>query len=82
MKAIILATCLFACSTGAMADVSASPLPAGEPAGVHQAQLSNGTGMIILAGAAAIGMGIALAVSNNHSGTPPVTSTSTTGTSP
>jgi hypothetical protein len=62
------------------------PLPAGKPAGVHQAQLEDGNGMFLVAGAALVGITIALATASNNVSTPaqtsPASSTSTTGTSP
>jgi hypothetical protein len=59
------------------------PLAPGRPAGIQNAQLwDNGTGMIVLAGAALIGIGVALATASNGS-TPPASATvATTGTSP
>ena len=63
-----------------------APLSAGKPAGVHQAQLEGGNGMFVVAGAALVGITVALATASNDSsqptGTSPVTSTSTTGTVP
>ena len=60
------------------------PLPPGKPAGVRQALLENGTGMLVVAGGAAIGIDIALATANNGPSAAPATnpSSSTTGTSP
>jgi hypothetical protein len=58
-----------------------SPLPPGKPAGVKAAQrwYDDNTAWIVM-GAAAVGIGIALAVSNDDNGTaPPVV---TSGTSP
>jgi hypothetical protein len=65
------------------------PLASGKPAGLHNAQLENGTGMLVVAGAALIGITVGLATAgsgatNNTGATSPPTSTSTstTGTSP
>jgi hypothetical protein len=72
----LLAVALTASS--AMADDSSAPLPAGKPAGTHQAALA-GSGLFLLLGAAAIAAGIAIVVSNSNGGNP---ATSTTGTAP
>jgi len=63
-------------------------LPAGKPAGLRQAQLEDGNGMLLVAGAALVGITIALATASNNVSQPPGTSpgagtsTSTTGTNP
>ncbi len=74
---------------GAFAAQSVSPLPAGKPAGIHRAQLDeDGNGMLLVAGAALVGIAIALATSSNDvaaaPGTTPAGSvtTSSTGTNP
>jgi hypothetical protein len=72
----VLAAALTA--SNAMADTTSAPLPAGKPAGVHQAALA-GSGLFLLLGAAAIAAGIAIVVSNNNGGHP---TTSTTSTAP
>jgi hypothetical protein len=67
-----------------------TPLAAGKPAGLHRAQLTDdGNGMFIVAGAALVGITIALATASNDvsqpTGTSPAggsSSTTTTGTSP
>lgn len=66
-------------ASGAFAAESVAPLPAGKPAGVHQATLE-GPGILILAGLAIVGIGIAFAVSNNGKNTPTTPTTSSTGT--
>jgi hypothetical protein len=74
---------------GATADTSA-PLAPGRPSGVHTAQFERGTGMYIVAGAALIGITVALASAGNGTsanstgaaGGGSSSSTSTTGTSP
>ena len=75
MLAPILAVVLTASSAFAADD---APLPAGKPAGVHQAALASST-LFFLLGAAVIAGGIAIAVSNNNGNN---VSTSTTGTAP
>jgi hypothetical protein len=78
----VIACVLFASS--AFAD--SVPLSPGKPAGVHKAQFYEGNGIYILAGAALIGVGIALAVSSGNGASPTVATTSattsTSGTSP
>lgn len=61
------------------------PLPAGKPAGVHHAQMEGGTGMLIVAGGALAGIGIALATADNGAPGTPGTSPAnppTTSTTP
>jgi len=62
----------------------ATSLPAGKPAGLQQAQLENGNGMFVVAGAALVGITIALATASNDASQPTATTpaTSTTGTNP
>jgi hypothetical protein len=88
MKAFVVTATLLAFSaSGALAALNDGALTAGKPAGVHQAQLRGGTGMFIVAGAAAIGFAVALATAGDGPGpanpgggstTPPATSTTTT----
>ena len=65
-----------------------APLPAGKPAGLRQAQLEDGNGMFLVAGAALVGITIALATASNNVSQPTGTSpgststTTTTGTGP
>lgn len=63
----ILAVTLSA--SGALA-ANAPPLAPAKPAGVHQAQLQDGTGMIVVAGAALVGITIALATASDGPSTP------------
>ena len=72
---------LLLCATPALA---AEPLAPGKPAGLRQAQPENGTGMLVVAGGAAIGIGIALATADNGPSGPANTtpSNSTSGTTP
>ena len=61
---------------------SASPLSPGKPAGVRQADLLDGqNGMFVVAGAALVGITIALATAGNGA-TTPNTATSTSSTTP
>ena len=90
VSATILSCLMFAASaSGAYADVNA-PLAPGKPAGVRNAQFEDGNGMLVVAGAALVGIAVVLATTGNGvSGTNKVpgststsTSTSTTGTTP
>jgi hypothetical protein len=76
-------------AVGATADTGT--LTPGRPAGVHTAQFERGTGMYIVAGAALIGITVALATAGNGTsanstgaagGGGSSSSSSTTGTSP
>jgi hypothetical protein len=62
------------------------PLAPGKPAGVRHAQMEDGTGMLIVAGGALVGIGIALATADNGApgtpGTSPTNPPTTTGTAP
>ena len=86
MKApfVTVSSVLLLTLSGAWAAEQVTPLPAGKPAGLHQAQLEDGNGMLVVAGAALVGITIGLATASNDAsqptGTTPVTST--TGTSP
>jgi hypothetical protein len=75
----LLGVALFA--PAALAD-NAPPLEPGKPAGVSRAQLENGQGMLIVAGGALVGIGIALATADNgpqaSSTSPAVSAPSTT----
>jgi hypothetical protein len=86
---VICTALILSASTAWAFDSSATPLAAGKPAGLHQAQLlEDGNGMLLVAGAALVGITIALATASNDvsqaSGTSPgsSSSTSTTGTNP
>lgn len=80
---VICSALLFSTST-----LYAEPLAAGKPAGLHRAQFEDGNGMFVVAGAALVGITIALATASNNVGAPAQTSpgtstsTSTTGTNP
>ena len=73
MLAPVLAVALTASSAIAADN---APLPAGKPAGVHQAELA-GNGLLILVGVGLVAAGIAIAVSNG-SGNNSTASTSAT----
>jgi len=75
MKTFTAVLLSLALSTPVMAD---GALPAGKPAGVHKAQLDMNNGLVLLAGAAAIAVGIAVATSGGNN--PAVTTTSAVGT--
>jgi hypothetical protein len=87
MRSIASATILsllITSSTGAFA-ASQSALAPGKPAGIKKAQDQESLTPLLVFGAAAVGIGIALAVSDNDDatpGTPPPTTTTTTTTAP
>jgi hypothetical protein len=85
-KIILGALLLFSTAASAATDGAkpSIPLAPGKPAGIKAAQMWEDNAPLIVMGAAAVGIGIALAVSNdnNDSSTPPVTNPPTTGTSP
>lgn len=59
------------------------PLAPGKPAGLRQARLEDGTGMIVVAGVALVGVAVALATAGNGSASPNTNpATSTTSTTP
>ena len=89
MKALfVVSSVLLLSFSNAIATEQAAPLPAGKAAGVHQAQLEGGTGMLVVAGAALIGITVGLATAGNDVSQPAATTassstaTTTTGTSP
>lgn len=55
------------------------PLKPGKPAGMRQAQFENGTTILVIAGTALVGIGIALATTSSNAAGP---ATSTTSTNP
>ena len=85
MKTLLVTALTLALMAPALAG-TAVPLDPGKPAGVHQAQLlDGGNGMLVVAGAALVGIGIGLATASGDASQPTTTgptSTSTTGTSP
>ena len=86
MRRVALAILLpfLICQSASAAQQSA--LAPGKPSGIKQAQEQDSMAPLAVFGAAAIGIGIALAVSDNNDaatpGTPPTTTTTTTGTAP
>ena len=86
MKALFIVPSVLLLSLPNAWAAESDSLTAGKPAGLHQAQLEGGNGMFVVAGAALIGITVALATASNDAsqptGTSPVTSTTTTGTSP
>ena len=87
-SSVVICAALIAFQPGAWAADAVSPLPAGKAAGLHQAQLEDGNGMLLVAGLALTGIVIALATTSNDvsqpAGTKPSSSTATgtTGTNP
>jgi hypothetical protein len=71
MKKFTAALLFLALSSPALADGTL-------PAGIHRAQLDMNNGLVLLAGAAAIAVGIAVATSGGNN--PAVTTTSAVGT--
>jgi hypothetical protein len=87
MKAIFVTALTLALSASAAWANNSVPLAPGKPAGLQQAQLEGGTGMLVVAGAALVGITIGLATASDSASQPTTTgpsttSTSTTGTSP
>ena len=89
MKAFLAMTLILALPVSAALASPVVPLASGKPAGVHQAQLlDGGNGMLVVAGAALVGITVALATASGDAASQPAatgptsSSTSTTGTSP
>jgi hypothetical protein len=84
MKAFLVTALTLALSAPAALAATAVPLDAGKPAGVHQAQLlDGGNGMLVVAGAGLVGIGIALATASGDAAQPTATNNPpTTGTTP
>jgi hypothetical protein len=85
MKALWITALTF--SLAAPSAFANAPLSPGKPAGLQQAQLEGGTGMLVVAGAALVGITIGLATASDSTSQPTTTgpsttSTSTTGTAP
>ena len=79
-KAMILPLLIPLAASGAFAAPQGAPLAPGKPAGVKQAQDMEVSTPMLVFGAAAIGIGIALAVSDDSSAVPGTTTTTTTTT--
>jgi hypothetical protein len=75
MKKFTVALLFLALSSPVMAD---GTLPAGKPAGVHQAELNMGNAWLLVGGAAVIAVAVAVATSGGDS--PAVATTSAAGT--
>ena len=81
MRRFPFAALILALSASPVLAATTPPLEPGKPAGVDKAQLQNGTAMIVVAGAALVGIGIALATASDGASGPPTT-TATTSTTP
>ena len=81
MKAIFAAAMTLALSVPAASANSTVPLDAGKPAGIRQAQLEGDRGILVVAGAALVGISIGLAVSGDSGSQPGTTTTSSATTS-
>jgi hypothetical protein len=81
--AIGLLLSLSAAQAAELGAPSGAPLASGKPAGVRQARLVSQTGVLLVGGAALIGVAAALAAANNdNSASAPSTAISTTSTNP
>jgi hypothetical protein len=81
MKRYLVPVLTIALFSPAALAANPSPLEPGKPAGIRQAQLENGTAMVVVAGVALAGIGIALATADNGpeaSSTSPVAPPTTT----
>jgi hypothetical protein len=84
----VISSVLILSLSAAQAVEQNASLGAGKPAGLRQAQLEDGYGMFVVAGAALIGITIALATASNNSAQPAgstggsSTTSSTTTTTP
>jgi len=58
-SAFVISSALILSLSAAQAVETGAPLASGKPAGVHQAQLKDGNGMFVVAGAALIGLHVA-----------------------
>ena len=85
---VVIPSVLLLSLSNAFAVEQPAPLPAGKPAGLHQAQLEGGNAMLVVAGAALVGITVGLATAGNDASQPAATTTSssttttTTATSP
>ena len=83
MRRLAIAVLTIALSASPVFAADSTPLNPGKPAGVRQADLlDGGNGMFVVAGAALVGIAIALATAGNGPSAAPNTSTSTPGTTP
>lgn len=86
---LVICSALILTLSGSLAQADSGRLASGKPAGLHQAQFEDGNGMLLVAGAALVGIGIALAVAGNDVSQPTQTTpggssttTTATGTNP
>ncbi len=84
MRRFVIPVLIVALSASPVLAASSVPLEPGKPAGVRQAELlDGGNGMFVVAGAALVGITIALATAGNGPTTPNTNpATSTSGTTP
>jgi hypothetical protein len=84
MRRFGISVLTIALSTSPVFAAGSAPLDPGKPAGVRQAELlDGGNGMFVVAGAALVGITIALATAGNGPTTPNTNpATSTSGTTP
>jgi hypothetical protein len=84
MRRFVIPVSIVALSASPALAANSAPLDPGKPAGVRQAELlDGGNGMFVVAGAALVGITIALATAGNGPTTPNTNpTTSTTGTTP
>ena len=83
MRRFIISVLAVTLSASSVFAADSTPLNPGKPAGVRKAELlDGGNGMFVVAGAALVGIGIALATAENGPSAAPNTSSSAPGTSP
>lgn len=84
MRRFVIPVLIVTLSASPVFAADSAPLNPGKPAGVRQAELlDGGNGMFVVAGAALVGITIALATAGNGPTTPNTNpATSTSGTSP
>lgn len=84
--AFVIPSALILSLSAAQAAESGAALANGKPAGLHQAQLEDGNGMFVVAGAALIGIAVGLATASDDAGIPvntnPSSGATTTTTTP
>ena len=81
MRRFVISVLTVALSASPVLAAGSAPLDPGKPAGVRQAELlDGGNGIFVVAGAALVGITIALATAGNGSTTP--NTNSTPGTTP
>ena len=81
MKALFVVPSILLLSlTNAFAIGQSAALPAGKAAGVRQAQMEGGNAMLVVAGAALIGITVGLATAGDDTSQPAATTTSSSTT--